>query len=200
MNALKVLREKAGKLQKEVALDLGIKLSTYCQYENSRRIPDPDTIMKIADYFQVSTDAIYGHRPIAKNKEKGVKVPVFGYVRAGIPIEAITDILDYEDISADMATHGEFFALKVRGDSMEPVLTEGDTVIIRQQPDVESGEIAVVMVNGDDAVIKRVQKLDSGINLISINPSYAPMYFSAKDIAEKPVTFLGKMVELRRKF
>ena len=201
MTNLKKLRLNIGKMQKDVAQDLGIKLSTYCQYENEKRIPEPATIIKLADYFHVSTDEIYGREDIPpKPQSRGVKVPVLGNVRAGIPIEAITDILDYEEIPERMASCGDFFALRVCGDSMEPVLYEGDIAIIRQQPDVDTGDIAVVMVNGDDAVIKRVQKLQNGVNLISANTAYQPMFFSKRDIADLPVTVLGKMVELRRKF
>lgn len=70
-------------------------------------------------------------------------------------MEAVENILDYEEISEDMARQGDYFALQIKGDSMEPRIKEGDVVIVRKQPDVESGEVAIVLVNGDEATIKK---------------------------------------------
>ena len=99
-----------------------------------------------------------------------------------------------------MAAGGEFFALKIHGDSMEPKMSDGDVVIIRRQPDAESGETVIATVNGDCATCKKLRKHHDGIELVSLNPSYAPRFFSNADIIEKPVTILGKVVELRAKF
>lgn len=93
-----------------------------------------------------------------------------------------------------------FFALRVNGDSMEPLLLEKDIIIIRQQSDVDSGDIAVVLINGDDATVKKIHKQDNGITLMPINPQYTPIFFTTEEILNKPVTIIGKMVELRRKF
>ena len=131
---------------------------------------------------------------------KGVTINVLGRVAAGIPIEAVEDIIDTEEISEDMAATGEFFGLQIHGDSMEPRICEGDVVIVRQQEDAESGEIVIATVNGTDATCKRLRKYRDGIELISINPSYEPMFFSSEDIVSKPVRIIGKVVELRGKF
>ncbi|MGN1139511.1 MAG: LexA family protein, partial [Ruminococcus sp.] len=127
-------------------------------------------------------------------------IPVLGTVRAGYPSEAIENILDYEEISEEMARNGEYFALSVKGDSMEPRFTDGDVVIVRKQEDINNGDIAIIMVNGDEATIKKVQKFEGGINLIPSNPVYDVITYSNKDIIEKPVVCLGKVVELRAKF
>ena len=142
----------------------------------------------------------FGETDEDKSKGKGFSVPVLGYVRAGIPIEAVEDILDYEEISQDLANTGEFFALKIKGDSMEPKISEGDVVIVRRQEQVENGELAVVLVNGNDATVKRFYKNDSGITLISTNPAYPPFIYSKQQVAELPVCIVGKVVELRAKF
>lgn len=131
---------------------------------------------------------------------KGVRIPVYGNVAAGIPIEAITDIEDYEEISEDLARTGEFAALKIHGDSMEPKMSEGDVVIVRIQPTIENGEIAIVMVNGDEATCKKVKKTEEGIMLISTNPTYEPMFYTNREIEELPIRIFGKVVELRAKF
>ena len=134
------------------------------------------------------------------NIESGVKIPVLGLVRAGIPMDAVEYIIDYEEISEDMARQGEFFALQIKGDSMEPKISDGDVVIVRKQPDIESGETAIVLVNGDEATIKKVQKFTGGINLIPSNPTYDVMTFTNEQIEKLPVRILGKVVELRAKF
>ena len=132
-------------------------------------------------------------------KKKGVVIKVLGRVAAGIPIEAIEDIIDTEEISEELAKTGSFFGLKIHGDSMEPRMFEGDVVIVRQQEDAESGDIVIAMVNGNDATCKRLLKYESGISLISLNQKYEPMMFTNEDIEEKPVKIIGKVVELRGK-
>jgi repressor LexA len=129
-----------------------------------------------------------------------VRIPVYGNVAAGIPIEAITDIEDYEEISQDMAAKGEYAALRIHGDSMEPRMTDGDVVIVRLQETIESGETAIVMVNGSDATCKKIMRTDEGIMLLSTNAKYSPMFYSNKQIEEIPVRIWGKVVELRAKF
>ena len=133
-------------------------------------------------------------------RKKGVKIPVLGEVIAGVPIEAIEDILDYEEISEDMAAKGEHFALKVKGDSMEPVFYAGDIVIVRQQPTADSGDIVIALVNGDESTIKKLKLTDDGLMLIPANPAYEPMYYTRKQIDTLPVSIIGKVVELRRSF
>lgn len=133
-------------------------------------------------------------------EKRGVTINVLGRVAAGIPIEAVEDIIDTEEISEALASTGEFFGLLINGDSMEPDIHKGDTVIVRQQNDAESGEIVIAMVNGCDATCKRLIKYAEGISLVSLNNNYAPMFFSNKDVAEKPVRIIGKVVESRRKW
>lgn len=131
---------------------------------------------------------------------KGIIINVLGRVAAGIPIEAIEDVIDTEEISEEMAKTGEFFGLQIHGDSMEPKFSDGDVVIVRKQNDAESDDIVIAMVNGDDATCKKLKKYSDGIALISSNPAYDPIYFSKKEIEEKPVRIIGRVVELRAKF
>lgn len=133
-------------------------------------------------------------------RKKGVKIPVLGEVVAGVPIEAIEDILDYEEITEEMAAKGEHFALKVKGDSMEPVFYAEDIVIVRQQPTADSGDIVIALVNGDESTIKKLKLTDDGLMLIPANSAYEPMYYTRKQIDTLPVSIIGKVVELRRSF
>lgn len=199
MNVLTDLRKKKGVTQKDLSDYLGISRQAYANYENGNRSPDFDTLKMLSAYFSVTTDFLLGNETPG-NSKKGIRIPVFGSVAAGIPIEAITDIEDYEEITEELAATGEFFALKIRGDSMTPMMMDGDIVIIRAQESIENGEIAIVFVNGDDATCKKIKKTPEGVMLISVNPAYEPMFYSNKEIEELPVRILGKVVELRRPF
>ena len=133
-------------------------------------------------------------------RPSSIKINVLGRVAAGIPIEAVEEIIDQEEITEELARTGSFFGLQIKGNSMEPRMCEGDVVIVRQQDDAESGDVVIALINGDDAVCKRLRKYKEGIELISNNPSYEPMYFSNEEIEKKPVRIIGKVVELRGKF
>lgn len=199
MKNLKTLRRNAGISQKEFAEKLDFAQNTVSQWETGKRDADTETLQRVADFFKVSVDVLLG-RGEGGEAGGGVKIPVLGKVQAGIPIDAIQEILDYEEISSDMAGHGEYFALQIRGRSMEPEMREGDVVIIRRQPEVESGEIAIVLVNGNDATVKKVTKQSRGITLVPFNRDFDPIFYSAEDIETKPVRILGKVVELRKKY
>jgi repressor LexA len=197
---LKELREKKGLTQLELSKILKISPSTIGMYEQGRRTPDTIILKKISEIFGVTIDYLLGNDAL-KPHIKGVKIPVLGRVVAGVPLDAVEEILDYEEIDPEMAKTGEFFALKIRGRSMEPRILEGDVVIIRKQNDVESDDIAIVLVNGNDATIKQVKKQSDGITLVAFNTSvYLPHFYSNKEIEELPVQILGKVIELRGKF
>lgn len=197
MKTLLTLRKNKGLTQKEIAEHLGISRQAYANYEAGNREPDINTLKLLSEYFEVSIDVLLENTSKVK---KGVKIPVYGNVAAGIPLEAITDIDEWEEISEDVAATGEYIALRINGDSMEPRMSRGDVVIVRLQPDVENGDMAIVLINGGEATCKKIQKTPDGILLMSINTAYAPMFYSNKQIEELPVRFLGKVVELRAKF
>ena len=134
-------------------------------------------------------------------RKKGVKIPVLGVIPAGIPIEAIEDIVDWEEIPIDWTKGGkEYFALQVKGDSMYPEYLPGDVVIVQKSPNCESGDDCVVYINGYDATLKKVIKnADNSITIRPLNANYPPQTFSAEEIAKLPVTIGGVVVELRRK-
>jgi repressor LexA len=153
----------------------------------------------LSDNDNISNIKIDNARYIETNM-KTIKIPILGKVPAGIPIEAIEDIIGYEEIHADMLKGGnDFFALKVEGDSMYPDYKTGDIIIIKQQCDCNSGDDCIVMVNGDDATFKRVIKQEKSIILKPLNNSYEPYYFDEYDIVTKPVKIVGVAIEVRRK-
>ncbi len=202
MIRLKELRTHSNLSQQKMADVLGISRSAVAMWETGGSEPDNKTLEKIADYFNVSIDYLLGRddTPRPRTEKKGVKIPVLGRVAAGIPITAIEEVLDYEEIEESLAKTGDFYGLQIRGTSMEPKFSEGDVVIVRQQNDVESGEIAIVLVNGDDATCKRVVKHENGLSLISLNPSFPPKFFTDQEVEQLPVRIIGRVMELRAKF
>lgn len=207
---LQELRKARGYSQQDVASLIGVGRTTYLKYENGDNRPTRK-LNELARLFNVSTDYLLGltdtpteslTQPLSPSlsKERGVRIPVLGRVVAGIPIEAIEEVIDWEEIPQKMAATGKFFALRVCGHSMEPTILEGDVVIVRQQEDVDSGDIAIVLVNGDEATVKRVKKQKDGITLIATNTSvYEPHFYSNQEIHDLPVRVVGKVEELRRK-
>ncbi len=184
--------------QAELSRRTGIDKGTISLYISGKYEPSSKKAILIAEALHTSPEWILGF-DVPMKKEKYL-IPVLGTVRAGIPIDAIEEILDYEEIGEEMASQGEFFGLKIKGDSMEPKFSEGDVVIVRKQPDVESGDIAIVLVNGDEATIKKVQKFNGGLNLIPSNSAYDVITYNNQQIEQLPVSIIGKVVELRAKF
>lgn len=135
-----------------------------------------------------------------EQKKTGTRIPVLGSIPAGIPLEAIEEILDYEEISSDLSIRGEYFALKVKGESMSPVVNDGDVVIIRRQEDAESGKICVVMINGFDATLKEIKKEPNGLWVLPKNAysDFKPMFFTNEEVEKTPVRIIGVAVEIRR--
>lgn len=191
----------SGKQQKEVAKDLGYSPTTFNTWCVGKIIPSAGKIQHIADYFKIGKSDLLDDKSslLGIRKSKGFVINVLGRVAAGIPIEAVENIIDTEEISEETAKNGEYFGLQIKGDSMEPKISNGDIVIVRQQEDAENGDVVIALVNGDDATCKRLRKYRDGIELISTNPMYAPMFFSNEDIVSKPVKIIGKVVELRAK-
>ena len=201
---LKQLRNERKINQRELAKYLKVAPSTISMYENGQREPNFEVLEVLADFFNVDMNYLLGKTDkttkLLIDKPQGLKIPVLGTVAAGIPISAVEDILDYEEIPLAWQNQGEFFALKIKGDSMEPRMESGDVVIVKQQSDASSGDTVIVLVNGDDATCKKLQKTDNGIMVVSTNPKYPPMFYSDEDIRTKPVVILGKVVELRQKY
>ena len=193
------LRQDSKLSQNELAQKLGVAQASINYWEKGQRTPSADMVALIADFFHVSADYLMGLEYSTPSSKKGITINVLGRVAAGVPIEAIEGIIDTEEITEKMAKTGSFFGLQIHGDSMEPRIYEGDIVIVRKQDDAESGDVVIAMINGDDATCKRLRKYRDGIELVAINPSYEPMFFSNEDIAKKPVKIIGKVVELRGK-
>ncbi len=199
MNKIRELRNQKGIKQADLAKDINVSQAALSGYETGKYEADINTYRRIADYFDVTLDYLLGGVSGRKKHGEYIRIPVLGRVAAGIPIDAIEEVIDWEDISVDEIGNGEYFGLQIKGQSMEPKISDGDVVIVRRQPDVDSGDIAVALVNGNDATVKRIKKSPQGVTLIPSNPAYEPMYYSNEEIESLPVTILGRVVELRAK-
>ncbi len=226
---LKELRTSKNYSQQKIADLLNVSRSTVAMWETNKSEPDNETLLKLAEIFNVSLDYLMGRtdetydilyklaEETVLNKEfndlsinqkkqflfdvaRSVKIPVLGSIPAGIPMEAIEDIIGEEEIPSEWTLgEKEFFALKIKGDSMEPEYRSGDIVIFNKQDNCENGDDCAVMVNGDDATFKRVEKLEGGgILLKPLNPNYPTLHYTDEDILNLPIRILGIAWELRR--
>ena len=143
---------------------------------------------------------INGNQEFTINSSSSAVVFVYGTIPAGIPMECIEDVIDTEEISADMLRgNKQYFGLKIKGNSMYPDYLDGDTIILEKTDDCESGDECCVMVNGSDGTFKKVIKNENGIILQPLNSEYQPMFYTNEQIKSLPVRIIGKVVELRRK-
>lgn len=202
-NILKNRRLELKLTLEDVSNIVGVSPATVSRWEsgdiaNMRR----DRIALYSKALHISPAVIMGWDDEETNTTpKGVKIPILGSVAAGVPITAISNIEDYEEITEDMAILGEHFALRIKGDSMSPRISNGDVVIVRKQSTVENGDVAVILVNGDEATVKEVKRTADGIMLIGWNTSvYTPKFYSKKEIKTLPIDIVGKVVESRAKF
>lgn len=197
-NNLKKYMNMIGVNQNDIAKITGVSQQSVSNWINRKQIPRMGIIERLADYFGILKSDLLEDKDDVSN---GIKIPILGTVIAGIPVTAVEDIIGYEEISEKMARCGDYFALKIKGDSMEPKMSKGDIVIVKQQNTVENGQIAIVLVNGDEATVKKVRFRDNGIELIAFNSYvYESHFYSAKEIEELPVKIIGRVVELRAKF
>lgn len=188
-------RRECGISQVDLAAVMGIGQSTVAMWENGKNKPSFKALEKLADVLGLTPDEL-----MCDGAPRDKRVPVLGRVQAGRPVTAVEDIIGYENISSELARHGEYFALEIRGDSMEPRMREGDVVIVRRQNEVENGEIAIVLVGNEDATCKKFYRLSGGVSLVSINPRYEPMFFSEEELKTTDIEVLGRVCELRARF
>ena len=194
--------QKKGVTPSYVAGVIGVSRASVSAWRNSGSMPSIKTRRSLCEFFKLPYDYNWeseNAEPVHEEPRNHCRIPVLGRVAAGVPIEQIVDVDDYEDISEAMAANGDYFALKIHGDSMQPRMCENDVIIVRKQETVENGETAVVSINGLDATCKKIEFTEDGITLISTNPAYSPMHFTQKQINDLPIRILGKVVEIRCK-
>lgn len=213
---LKQIRKSRDLSLRQVDYKSDVSFSHLSMIENGTRKPSPLTLKELAKIYNLDYIDLYekaGYIDLAEaerfdnstNKKKSnssnsAVVFVYGSIPAGVPMECIEDIIDTEEIPADMLRGGkQYFGLKVKGNSMEPDYLDGDTLILEKADDCESGDDCVVMVNGNNGTFKRVIKNENGIILQPLNSEYYPLVFSNEQIESLPVRVIGIVEEIRRK-
>ncbi|MDI6872494.1 MAG: transcriptional repressor LexA [Bacillota bacterium] len=197
---LRELRKAADLTQKQLASRISVNRATLANWETGRATPDAEMLRRLANYFSVSVDDLLGHSPVPDTfpfrpipTGPMVQVPVVGTIRAGEPILAAQNIEGYCPVAADEVAGGEHFFLRVKGDSMVGArIQEGDLVLVRRQADVDDGDIAVVMVNDEEATIKRVYREGGRWLLKAENPNLRPLVVDKRD-----VRIIGRVIQLR---
>ena len=201
---LKELRTQINMNQTKLGRILGVAQNTISCWENDVVEIDTESLKKLADLFGCSVDYILYRedanlRPLSAGLTAGAKIPVLGKVPAGVPIEAVEDIIDEIELTATMANdRHDYFALLVSGNSMYPEYMDGDIVIVRKQDTAETGDDVVAYVNGYDATLKRLVRSMRGITLRPLNPEFEPRTFTNEEIESIPVRIAGIVVEQRR--
>lgn len=215
------LRDTFGMSQAQVASTIGVDRTSYAKYEKNvnkptRKLKELSTLFNVtSDYIMGLSDDPHGtkvpegkgfYESFGMTSQDAIihsyKIPILGRVAAGIPIDAHEEILGYQYINEKYRNDGyNYFALRISGKSMEPTIMDGDIVIVRQQPTVDSGDIAIVFVDGEDATVKEVKESPDGITLIGHNVAvYTPHFYSNKDIQELPVQIIGRVMQTIREF
>lgn len=196
---LTYLRNSNNLSQAELAKKLNISRSSIGMFESNARTPTTDTLVRYAQFFNVSIDYLMGTSQNS-NAEK-YTIPVYASISCGNPFVADENIYDFEDVDIALKSQGEHFGLLCRGNSMFPEFKDGDVAIIRKQSNIDSGDVAAVRINGDEATLKIVKKSEQGITLVAINPDvFLPRFYSNEEIINLPVEIIGKVIENRRKY
>lgn len=198
-NRIKLLREEKKIRQDELAKVLSISPSAVGMYERDEREPNDEITLKLAEYFGVSTDYLLGKSDNRNGDVPISKIPILGTVKAGYDWLAEENIVDYITLKENIPNVNEYYALRITGDSMLPLLAEGDLVIVHDQDDVESGQTAVVLINGEEATVKKVVKTKEGIELHAMNPYYPVKKFTFEDMQKIPVKIIGRVKEAKIK-
>lgn len=186
----------------ELSEKTGINKSKISSYMSGRYKAKQDGVYLLAQALNVSEVWLMGYDvpmesiPI-KNIEK-IKIPVLGTVKAGYDYLVQENIIGYESID-NVSEPENYYALQVSGDSMEPLFSDGDIAIVHRQDDFDSGNTCIVLVNGDEATVKKVIKTDDGIDLIAMNPYYPVRHFTRNEMNEIPVKIIGKVIEARKR-
>lgn len=185
---LKELRQERGLTQRELSERLGKSESTVRMWELGKSEPDLETLNRLARIFGVTADGLLGkevsNRGNLSSLPDGLRmIPVFESVSAGLGTMAQDDVVDYcPCYIPSLSEAEETICLRVKGDSMYPKIEDGDVIQVHKQESVDSGSIAVVLLDGDEGLVKRVLYGEDWIELVSINPMYPPIRLEGPDV------------------
>lgn len=189
---LKFYMELNKKNKNDLARDLDLPYTTITSWYNGEFYPRIDKIQLLANYFDIKKSDLVEDKSKFNNNNKRA-FPLLGLVKAGYDYLASENIIGYVSIDKNISDPENYFALKVTGDSMQPVLYENDIVIVRKQNDIENGQIAIVIIDGEEATVKKIIKYDDYIELVAFNSYYPPKRLTKNDNFK----IIGKVIEAR---
>lgn len=176
----------------DVCRDLDFPYTTFTDWCNGKKYPRIDKIEILANYFDIKKSDLVEDKSKFNNNNKRA-FPLLGLVKAGYDYLASENIIGYVSIDKNISDPENYFALKVTGDSMQPILYENDIVIVRKQNDIENGQIAIVIIDGEEATVKKIIKYDDYIELVAFNSYYPPKRLTKNDNFK----IIGKVIEAR---
>lgn len=186
------------KSRSDVCRDLEIPYSTFTDWCNANIYPRIDKIELLANYFEIKKSDLVENKETYKPVDKRL-FPILGEVKAGYDMLSFENTIGYITVDRDLGDPENYYALKIKGDSMAPILNEDDIVVVHKQSDVENGNVAIILIDDEEATVKRVYKTEKGIRLEAFNPYYPTKEFTTEEIKNKPVKIIGKVIEARIK-
>lgn len=197
MNRIKQLRNELGLSQGKFAQKIGVNSQQLMSsYERGETQPSMDLWIKMSELFDADIEYIAGESNIRRKQNVNFKngkklLPVLGTVKAGYNYLAEENIIDYIEPHMNISNSEDYFGLVVKGDSMAPLFDEGDYVVVHKQDDFESNKVCIVLINGDEATIKKVIKTNDGIELHCFNPYYPSRKYSFKEMQDLKIKIIG---------
>ncbi len=215
---LKSIRKARDISLREVDKRTGISYTFLNMIENGKRNVTPALLRNLAELYNINYIDLYekaGYIDLIEDEKntmlkkigaiplsniETIKIPVLGTVKAGYDYLAQENIIDYIAFNVDGTDKENYYALNIFGDSMTPLFDDGDTVIVHKQEEFKNGDNCVVLINGNEATIKKVYKGNNGIELKAVNPYYPPRIYSEEDIKKLPIRVIGVVEKSIRNF
>lgn len=180
----------------------GISESLISKYLSGNAVARQKKISLLSDALHINPVWLMGYEipmeAIPVNNIEKIKIPLLGTVKAGYDYLVEENIIGYESID-NVSDKENYYALTVTGDSMDPLLSDGDIAIVHKQDDFNNGNTCIILINGNEATVKKVIRVDDGIDLIAMNPYYPKKHFTEKEINDIPVKIIGKVVEAKKR-
>lgn len=210
---LKSIRDERNISLREVDKKTGISYTHLNMIENGKRNVTPALLRNLANLYNIDYLDLYekaGYIDLIKDEKKSkiltplldlqqTEIPVLGLVKAGYNYLANENVIGHVFLDFKPSDPENYYALQVTGDSMEPLFSDGDIAIVHKQDTFDNGNTCIVLVNGDEATVKKVVRMDDGIDLIAMNPYYPIRHFTKNEMNEIPVKIIGKVVEARKR-
>ena len=207
---LKNIRENKDLSLRQVDYISSISFSHLSMIENGTRKPTALTLKELAKVYNIDYIDLYekaGYIDLAESERLSKNetyinkqaYPLLGTVKGGYDYLVAENIVGHVTIDNNVTDVENYYALKVTGDSMYPLMGQDDIIIVHRQTTFENGQTCIILINGDEATVKNVFKTDLGIKLVALNPYVPPREFTYKEMEQIPVKIIGIVKEVRNR-